>query len=480
MHKKKKEYFKQVLKDNHNRGITLIALVITVIVLLILAAVTIATLTGENGILTNAERARDETKYARVKEAKDLWQTEKEISNQTEAEERESREDVINQLYQEGTITEEERDALLAGEAITIANKTISFENTLVEMFEAAQTAIADGSCPGGENCTNPTGHLHIGDYINYTPADSSAKTGALGQEETGYADATQSYTVNSETKWRVLGLNATGNQILLISEYPIQKDGEDPYLILAGPESYINCKSTLDKICGIYANTSVATEARSITIEDINNALGVEIDEKNNTMHKIGETTSLSGFYGYFGKFDEVNRYRYKTGDYSPEKYMYDKYGEKYKLTTPITSETTVEGNYYYYPYNIAGTSSENPTLYNLLFEGTEENSNWARSYWLASPGVNAHSSYAYFGPGDVGGGYVFSYDSLFYSYGNWGAVRYAVRPVVSLRSDVSLSEVGGKGTAGTDIWQGKENTSPNIDSGNFNSENDTAGKIQ
>lgn len=53
-------------------------------------------------------------------------------------------------------------------------------------------------------------------------------------------------------------------------------------------------------------------------------------------------------------------------------------------------------------------------------------------------------------------------------------------MRPVVSLRSDVSLSEVGGKGTAGTDIWQGKENTSPNIDSGNFNSENETAGKIQ
>ncbi len=468
--KRKKDILEHVLKDNHNRGITLIALVITVIVLLILAAVTIATLTGENGILTNAERARDETKYARVKEAKDLWQTEKEISNQTEAEERESREDVINQLYQEGTITEEERDALLAGEAITIANKTISFESTLVEMFKLAQ----ETACSGGDSCTDPTNHLHIGDYINYTPADSSAKTGALGQEETGYADATQSYTVNSETKWRVLGLNATGNQILLISEYPIQKDGEDPYLILAGPESYINCKSTLDKICGIYANTNVATKARSITIEDINNALGVEVDEENGTMHKVGNTTALPGFYGYFGKFDEVNRYTYKTGNYSPEKYMNDKY------VTNYTVKTTVEGNYYYYPYNIAGTSSENPTLYNLLFEGTEENSNWARSYWLASPGVYANSSNATFGPGNVDGGNVNSYNDLFYSHGNWYAYGYAVRPVVSLRSDVSLSEVGGKGTAGTDIWQGKENTSPDIDSGNFNSENETAGKIQ
>ena len=38
-------------------GITLIALVITIIVLLILAGVTIATLTGDNGLLTKASEA---------------------------------------------------------------------------------------------------------------------------------------------------------------------------------------------------------------------------------------------------------------------------------------------------------------------------------------------------------------------------------------------------------------------------------------
>ena len=40
-----------IIKEN---GITLIALVITVIVLIILAGVTIAVLTGDNGILTRA------------------------------------------------------------------------------------------------------------------------------------------------------------------------------------------------------------------------------------------------------------------------------------------------------------------------------------------------------------------------------------------------------------------------------------------
>ncbi len=52
----------------NQRGITLIALVITIIVLLILAGVSIAMLTGENGILTRASTAADETALANGKE----------------------------------------------------------------------------------------------------------------------------------------------------------------------------------------------------------------------------------------------------------------------------------------------------------------------------------------------------------------------------------------------------------------------------
>ncbi len=51
-----------------NKGITLIALVITIIVLLILAAVSIATLTGENGILSQANKAKNKTEQAHEKE----------------------------------------------------------------------------------------------------------------------------------------------------------------------------------------------------------------------------------------------------------------------------------------------------------------------------------------------------------------------------------------------------------------------------
>lgn len=52
----------------NNKGITLIALVITIIVLLILAGVSIAMLTGENGLLSKANSASLKTQAAEAKE----------------------------------------------------------------------------------------------------------------------------------------------------------------------------------------------------------------------------------------------------------------------------------------------------------------------------------------------------------------------------------------------------------------------------
>lgn len=57
----------KAMKQNHKEnGITLIALVITIIVLLILAGISIAILMGENGILKKATEAEDKTEKAKV------------------------------------------------------------------------------------------------------------------------------------------------------------------------------------------------------------------------------------------------------------------------------------------------------------------------------------------------------------------------------------------------------------------------------
>lgn len=63
------------------RGITLISLVITIIVLLILAGVSIAMLTSDNGIITNAKKSKISTTFSTYKEEVELYKNNKIAEN---------------------------------------------------------------------------------------------------------------------------------------------------------------------------------------------------------------------------------------------------------------------------------------------------------------------------------------------------------------------------------------------------------------
>ncbi len=56
------------MKKGSEKGITLIALVVTIVVLLILAGISISMLTGENGVITQARNAKEATEQAKVEE----------------------------------------------------------------------------------------------------------------------------------------------------------------------------------------------------------------------------------------------------------------------------------------------------------------------------------------------------------------------------------------------------------------------------
>ena len=62
-----------------NKGITLIALVITIVVLLILAGITISNIVGKNGILNKANSAVTETEKGEIKEQLSLSLTKLDI-----------------------------------------------------------------------------------------------------------------------------------------------------------------------------------------------------------------------------------------------------------------------------------------------------------------------------------------------------------------------------------------------------------------
>ena len=59
------------MRRNTQKGITLVALVVTIVVLLILASITIGAVTSENGILRNANDAKEQTEIAEEKEIVD-------------------------------------------------------------------------------------------------------------------------------------------------------------------------------------------------------------------------------------------------------------------------------------------------------------------------------------------------------------------------------------------------------------------------
>ena len=69
------------LKLKQEKGITLIALVITIIILLILAGVSIAMLTGDNGILNQAQTAKEKTERAGVIERVQTEIVSKQVEN---------------------------------------------------------------------------------------------------------------------------------------------------------------------------------------------------------------------------------------------------------------------------------------------------------------------------------------------------------------------------------------------------------------
>ena len=71
---------------NKNQGITLIALIVTIVVLLILAGVSINLVLGNNGVIKKSKEAKEEYNKSSVKEKVGLLLNEYAINNQTEEE----------------------------------------------------------------------------------------------------------------------------------------------------------------------------------------------------------------------------------------------------------------------------------------------------------------------------------------------------------------------------------------------------------
>ena len=359
----------------NNKGITIITLIIIIIVLLILAGVTISSLTGDNGIITKAIEARDSTRGAEVKEYVELTALENETTKQSN---KKSKNEVIEELFNAGKLTEQEKEILEENNIIKIGNVEIDFslfELKLVDMYEKA----LEDNCSNEDGlCTNKE-HLHIGDYVNYknpTEGTYTIDSGVLG------VNYKQTYDVKlNNLNWQVIGIDNTTGGILLTSEETINKsssdgmsiDDENPNLMIRGAKGYLNGVNELNNICNLYS-TDIG-KCRSINQDDINEITGITSEEM---IKKYNIEYNLYGNKNYGEKL-------FCTNNWTPEMWINSE--EAQDISENVTG--------YYYsinkPWNgnLAYVSVNNSKINKLLFEDVENNEE--KCYWLATQSISA-----------------------------------------------------------------------------------------
>ena len=119
--------------NKNNKGITLVALIVTIIVLLILAGVSIAMLTGNNGILNQVSRAKEETEKAKKDEENILNNNENYLYNKI-GEVRQVEDNDPGIL--EGNGTEEEPYVINSIEDLVAFSYDVSSGNKYEDLFE--------------------------------------------------------------------------------------------------------------------------------------------------------------------------------------------------------------------------------------------------------------------------------------------------------------------------------------------------------
>ena len=126
------------------KGITLIALVVTIVVLLILAGVTISLLLDENGIIAKSKDARTETRVSQIEDEVGMWKQHNFINKESN-QAQESADTMLANLISRKLLTEEEIDR--DQELITIKKK----DGTIIKEISYSSVTINISKTPATE-----------------------------------------------------------------------------------------------------------------------------------------------------------------------------------------------------------------------------------------------------------------------------------------------------------------------------------------
>ena len=403
------------------KGITLIALVITIIVLLILAGVTIATLTGDNGILTKATEAKEKTEEGEEDEKVKIAVTGALAKdNGGEIKEGYLDEELASQFGEKGT------DYNLEGRGpftVTIIERgriyLINEDGTLGEVVER------EG--------------IKVGDYVNYVPDTNTEgyTTDKLSSDITG-ASGNASVITQDSLKWRIMNIDASG-RVDLISETPTRQE-----VYFYGARGYNNGVYVINDICkSLYSNSSLGITARSLDLKDIEdqmNAKGIAARDAFTSSAGIqyGKTKTYENENNQYPNLyakengSGINTETVKTNGIEAN-------ADGYSTPTTEDTRTAEEGlTVTQTNYSMSSPSAyfDNSEFYDMIF-GT------GTYYWLASRYVACASTYASFGLRFVDEDFYLDSYYMFFSDGSVHGSAYCLRPVVSLGADIQITLV-------------------------------------
>lgn len=466
---------KKVLK-NH-RGITIMALVITIIVLLILASVSIK-IAIDGGLISVTQNAKDDNTIDSEKEAISLgYNAYKRIKERYK--------------YFDGETSEQKNAVLEVEDAekidkvgndwlITFKTKNeyeLSQSGNIVLIRKAGEL-VAPWKDNGDGTFKKEYVILKVGDYINYDATKDENENTIIGEKATyiSYSEANASadknngrssgysndqvFNLSSYTAgWRVIGVK--NGELQLISADIVSSESSQ-YYWLRGKNGYQYGPEELNAISAMYGRGKGATGAKSITIEDINKITGY--DPTNTGDGKPFGTGNIQ--YGnkvtYFWDGTDKPYYEYgegtnkKTGNLLDEHNIFNWYdGTQWQSSLKSTTASTTNrekiaelmNDYYsYYPTTL--TAYENGILkgikkesneWKLLFENTSGN---GKRYWLASTCTYCHPmADATFKIREVSIEKV-NAATMLYLDGNVALRNSGIRPVVSLKSGIEIEK--------------------------------------
>ena len=128
---------------------------------------------------------------------------------------------------------------------------------------------------------------VKVGGYVNYTP---TAVTGiAPDPTKTGYSQDAPLST-DTSAAWRILSIDDETGEVLITTQGPVNK------VTLKGVAGYLYGPNELHRLCGIlYSNTENGLTARSMTIEDLDKATGNSAPANNTRcVWYLTETTDM------------------------------------------------------------------------------------------------------------------------------------------------------------------------------------------